>query len=196
MKKPLVVILNGPPGCGKDTISREWLCLREQGVSKFGHAFKEPMFRIAAETLGMGFHEFLSEYENRDWKERQRPEWGNQSVRDLMIRISETYIKPFFGEDYFGKLAKQNIDMCGGFEENTNVHIFSDGGFDSEIKLLEEYYDVQVIHIFREGCDFSGDSRSYIGCRKGPITLENNGTVKDAVISLNLIISDLIKNLS
>lgn len=190
MSKPLIMILNGPPGCGKDTIANAWANKREHTLFKHVHAFKEPMWRIAAETLGMGYFDFLDKYNDREWKEKPRDEWGGQSVRDLMIRISETYIKPFFGEEYFGKIAAANLRGLSSVGDIPVVHIFSDGGFKTEIEVLEKEFDVQVVNVFRMGCDFSGDSRSYIGCSRGAIRLENNGTVDEAVDLLQRIVND------
>lgn len=187
--KPIVFVLNGPPGCGKDTIARGYLNLRETGLTKYESAFKEPMYRIAAETLGMTYHGFLDKYADRDWKERKRPEWGDQSVRDLMIRISETYVKPFFGDEHFGKVAVSNLLRNAG-DTYREVTIFTDGGFEAEIKELEKVANVVVVHVHRTGTDFTGDSRSYIGCSGRIAVINNNGTIEAAVNQLKEIVDE------
>ncbi|WJJ57315.1 dNMP kinase [Escherichia phage 4E8] len=189
MSKPLVVILNGPPGCGKDTIANAWL-EKTTGNDEFRphvKAFKEPMYRVAAAALGLPLYGFMELYNDREWKERSRPEWGGKSVRDLMIATSESYLKPMFGDTCMGKLAVSSIkqQLLG----QKDVIVFSDGGFKAEVSELEEHFHVQVVQILRDDCSFEGDSRSYIeGSQRNTYYLVNDSTVEDAVDYLNWIV--------
>lgn len=189
MSKPLVVILNGPPGCGKDTIANSWL-EKTLGNTEFRphvKAFKEPMYRVAAAALGLPLYEFMELYNDREWKEHSRPEWDGKSVRDLMIATSENYLKPMFGETCMGKLAVSSIQQR--IPSQNDVIVFSDGGFKAEVEELGKHFHVQVIQVIREGCDFKGDSRSYIeGSQRNTYYLANNSTVEDAVDYLNWIV--------
>lgn len=189
MSKPLVVILNGPPGCGKDTIANSWL-EKTFGNDEFRphvKAFKEPMYRVAAAALDLPLHEFMELYNDREWKEHNRPEWGGKSVRDLMIATSESYLKPMFGETCMGKLAVSSIQQR--IPSQNDVIVFSDGGFKAEVEELEKHFHVRVVQILRDGCSFEGDSRSYIeGTNLPTYLLFNDRSVEEAVEDLEWII--------
>lgn len=189
MSKPLVVILNGPPGCGKDTIANSWLekTLGNDEFRPHVKAFKEPMYRVAAAALGLPLHEFMELYNDREWKEHNRPEWGGKSVRDLMIATSESYLKPMFGETCMGKLAVSSIQQR--IPSQNDVIVFSDGGFKAEVEELEKHFHVRVVQILRDGCSFEGDSRSYIeGTNLPTYLLFNDCSVEEAVEDLEWII--------
>lgn len=174
-----IVVLNGPPGCGKDTIgvaaADEW--------SYAPISFKEPMFVIAAATIGMELQEFKRNYANREWKERKREEWGGKSIRDLFIAISENYIKPFFGNEYFGQ---QVADVMRKNQPFLRYYVATDGGFYDEINaLIKEDVKVYIVHMYRDGCTFEGDSRSYINHPDAvTLRLDNNGTIDETVEEL------------
>lgn len=189
MSKSLVVILNGPPGCGKDTIANSWLekTLGNDEFRPHVKAFKEPMYRVAAAALGLPLHEFMELYNDREWKEHNRPEWGGKSVRDLMIATSESYLKPVFGETCMGKLAVSSIQQR--IPSQNDVIVFSDGGFKAEVEELEKHFHVRVVQILRDGCSFEGDSRSYIeGTNLPTYLLFNDRSVEEAVEDLEWII--------
>lgn len=146
-----VIILNGPPGVGKDTIAD---LLDLQGYEK--RSFKEPMFQIVDTLLGrVLYEEFLQRYDDRDLKESHWNAIG-MSPRELMIHISEDFVKPTMGEKHFGVLAARPL------RENS-MYVFSDGGFPSEVQgLAEAGADVTVIRLRRKGFSFEGDSRNFI----------------------------------
>lgn len=196
MNKPLVVILNGPPGCGKDTIANAWLEKTAGNIEFRPHvkAFKEPMYRVAAAALGIPIDEFMELYSDREWKEHVRPEWGGKSVRDLMIATSENYLKPMFGETCMGKLAVSSIQHR--IPSQSDVIVFSDGGFKAEVEELEKHFHVRVVQILRDGCSFEGDSRSYIeGTNLPTYLLFNDRSVEEAVEDLEWIIEGTRRDL-
>lgn len=186
--KPLVVILNGPPGCGKDTIANAWVNAHSYHHNYSTKSFKEPMYKVAAAALGMPLENFLARYEDREWKEKSRPEWGGKSVRDLMISTSEDFLKPMFGNNHMGNLAVKSIKQEGLGQGD--IVVFTDGGFDAEVRELEKNFHVQVVHVLRDGCSFDGDSRSYIeGEQRKTYLLFNDSTIESAVSDLDWIIA-------
>ena len=151
-----IIILNGPTSVGKDTIGNalaaDYNCIPT--------SFKRPMFEIAESILGArDFSKFITAYDDRDQKEQPQSFLGGKTCRDFMIWISETVVKPLFGNQQFGKLMSEHIQLCDeGFR-----FVCTDGGFPDEvIRLVEDGHDVTLVRLFMEGKTFVGDSRDYI----------------------------------
>lgn len=151
MKK--LIILNAPPGAGKDTVAD---IIVKNGICKQKVSFKSPMFNVAKGILSRDeFDGFIKNYDNREYKESPHEFLGGMTFREFMIWISESVMKPVFGDDVFGKRLAQSLsDGC---------YICSDGGFASEIKpLIDNGIEVTLIRLHRPGYTFEGDSRSYL----------------------------------
>lgn len=153
------IILNGPPGCGKDTVGLE--------LTKYGYqtmAFKEQLYIETAKLFDLPLVELIALQNDRTLKDEPyddliHPEAGACiSPREALIYTSEKYIKPKYGKDYFGKAA---ADSC--VVRNIQFAVFTDGGFGPEVDCLEDIYEwVTVIRLHRQGCTFAGDSRNYM----------------------------------
>lgn len=163
------IILNGPPGCGKDTIAK---LLVEQGFSKFEN--KAPMFDVALAMTGIDRKKWFRRYNNREKKELPWDELNGMSCREFMIWISEDVMKPRLGDNIFGKLAAKAALATPGSV------VFSDGGFQSEMKCLQDAFgkeNVLLVHLFRDGYSFDTDSRNYLkpeGSHYFPLHLISN----------------------
>lgn len=151
-----IIILNGPASVGKDTIGNalaaDYKCIPT--------SFKRPMFEIAASILGArAFSKFITAYDDRDQKEQPQSFLGGKTCREFMIWISESVVKPLFGNQQFGKLMSEHIKLCDeGF-----CFVCTDGGFPDEvIRLVEDGHDVTLIRLHMDGKTFAGDSRDYI----------------------------------
>lgn len=151
-----IIILNGPASIGKDTIgnalAKDYNCTLT--------SFKLPMFEIAASILGTrAFSKFITAYNDRDQKEMPHDFLGGKTCREFMIWISESVVKPLFGNQQFGKLTSERIQLCDeGF-----TFVCTDGGFPDEvIRLVEDGHYVTVVRLFMDGKTFAGDSRDYI----------------------------------
>ena len=149
-----VLILNAPPGVGKDTLAG---CM-EDNYGMYPLSFKAPLFDMVYAILGEPkYLEFLELYDDREHKEIRQAMLGMKSPREFMIDISERMIKPCMGNDYFGQraLAAVNAAAC--------TVVFSDGGFADEVKpLVDAGHEVHIVQLQREGYTFAGDSRTYI----------------------------------
>lgn len=154
----MIIILNAPAGAGKDTIQQAIAELHE--VSQL--SFKKPMFAMAKAMLGdMGFGEFMDAYNNRERKEKPLELLHGSSPRQFMIWLSESVIKPHFGDKHFGNLLYDDYIM----HENDGyyVGVVSDGGFESEtVALIETGVPVRLVRLHRDGYTFAGDSRDYV----------------------------------
>ena len=168
-----VLILNGPPACGKDTIST--LIHRHAVLNKaaFGELpmrinFKDHLFLVTALMFHVSHKKLISDNQNRrDLKDAPyftHPKDGRvMTLREGLIHVSEEVIKPVFGRDYFGKQAgKSASELLKHF----NTVIFADGGFPDEFvgmtSLLADGTEVHVVRLHRDGCSFEGDSRAFL----------------------------------
>ncbi|QXV76557.1 putative P-loop NTPase protein [Escherichia phage BrunoManser] len=152
-----VIILNGCPGIGKDTIGCVIADMNQlKGVRTL--SFKAPMFEIARAILGdANYDYFLFLYNDRLHKEKPDSVLNGKSPREFMIWISEAIIKPEFGNDYFGRR------MVEAIKASDTPAVITDGGFTEEtIALIESGIQVHVCRLHRGGFTFEGDSRSYL----------------------------------
>ena len=179
-----VIILNGPAGCGKDTLAR---ALVEMGFAKGVASFKNPMFNIAMAALGQdAYREFLDGYDDRARKEKPEGFLNGLSRRQFMIAISEQFIKPVFGDDYFGKY------LAGNLPDGDEVFVVSDGGFASEVApIVAAGHDVRIVRLHRDCHTFEGDSRGYLYDIDGVKDYDTHiipGYVKSNAIGIALIL--------
>lgn len=152
-----IIILNGPPGCGKDTIAAY---LTGHSYPAVKASFKQPVFDIAFSMLGpTRYVEFMDMYNDREQKEKPQVIFGGKSPRQFMTWISEDVMKPVFGDQYFGRRMVEEIHvMCRDL-----AVVITDGGFTEEIKpLVKAGHEVHICRLHRGGFTFAGDSRDYI----------------------------------
>jgi hypothetical protein len=171
-----VIILNGPPGSGKDTIAEE---LR---AADFGHLrVKTKLFSQAIEMSRISFSEWFQRYNDRKLKETPWDRLGGLSQREFLIKISEEWVKPIFGKDYYGRVAGEAAADELLWD---NSVVFSDGGFQEEfdtIKSIVGKENILLVRLYREGTSWDGDSRGYLKNPDWEVDIENNGSVQEVV---------------
>lgn len=151
----MIIILNGPAGCGKDTLAN---ILKQRGWAT--SEFKHTMFAVAVAMSGMEEADFMRDYNNREVKEAPQKHLGGMSYRQFMIHISEAVMKPIFGDNVFGLRSAEKCILPAKLGLNI---VFSDGGFIDEVRALHNFgYEVVVVRLRREGFSFDGDSREYL----------------------------------
>lgn len=162
----MIILLNGPAGSGKDTLAA---MLMQRGHVQQVMQFKEPMFDIALLASGLHINPkcWWDRYNDRERKELPWGLLGGMSCREFMIHISEQFIKPVFGADYFGKqLAFKYLNRGDGIHDVA----VSDSGFQSELDTVSRILcpeNVLIVRLWREGYTFDKDSRSYINANPG-----------------------------
>ena len=161
---PKIICLNGPPQSGKDTtalIIAEYLTTKGEVclIDKFAH----PLDAIAKVTLG--FNDDLYRVYREELKDAPLPGYPDRTMRQVLIAISEDYIKPLFGDDFFAIQAVNRIQNSSF----ADWIVFSDSGFQLEFDKLKELLQtekdswVRLMRLERgDGFNFDKDSREYV----------------------------------
>ena len=118
-----VIMLNGPPGCGKDTLGAHLL----EGVGGLGRlSYKDPLYALLSIIYQLNYEDVLELCTNRELKESPNNLLGGLTPRGALIRMSETVIKPTMGEDFFGKNLANRLYPG-------RINVITDGGFEEEV---------------------------------------------------------------
>lgn len=176
-----ILLLNGPPRCGKDTIAS---ILKSHSPS-FVHQekFAQPMKRVVPLIYSVTLDHWNNHLDTAANKDLPCSEFYGKTPREVQIALSEEYLKPLHSKTIFGQLLIRRLHMVlGGMAD---CAVISDSGFFEEAaQVVEEFgaENVQLWRIHREGCDFSKDSRNYVqlkdlGVREYDIT--NGGSLDD-----------------
>lgn len=145
-----VIVLNGPPRCGKDTLSG--MLAAEFGAVEL--KFAAILKRMVHQAFGL--HDVPVDHFEAV-KDQPQDTFFGRTPREAYIAFSETFIKPLYGQKFFGtELARQ---IAGSGAER---FVVSDGGFPAEMEPLYEVARVELVHVKRPGCDFSNDSRDWL----------------------------------
>ena len=181
----VVLIMNAPPGAGKDTLAGDddWcqrvgdMLLADYQIDKGGRfscdvehiSFKSGMFDILPSVLHVGLDpdgvsEFYDRYDDRALKEQPWDKLGGLSPRQFMIFLSENFMKVVFGKDVFGKFSARLASSCV-YAAGGTVCVFSDGGFSEEVNEVVKTVGAENVYVLQweaEGCSFDNDSRRYL----------------------------------
>lgn len=177
-----VILLNGPPRSGKDTIGAAMRAILDRGthavVRKFAGALKDAAHRLYSVGPGVG----------HDWFEAVKDESCSQffgrTPREVYIAVSEKLMKPLHGDRIFGRLLVDEIKRTQvvEFDEDTDlVVVVTDSGFAPEAQELIDAFgidNVSLVRITRKGASFDGDSRSYIHLPIRTVTIRNEGPIE------------------
>ena len=172
-----VIILNGPPGSGKDTIADTF---EAEGLARHIR-FKDVLYNIAAAIYCVDVN-LIKGFANDQVKKMVPQEiFNGRSQREVLIHTSETVIKPNFGKDYFGQAVYRTVKNLAP-KNSKSYFILSDGGFIEEIEVLTANYRTVLVRLHRDGCDFSKDSRNYLySCTDAAYDVENNADIETLV---------------
>jgi len=145
-----VLLLNGPPRCGKDTavsFLQIW-----PGCQLM--RFSEPLKRTIAA--------FLDQRPTELEVGKDEARYFGLTYRQWQISMSEDWIKPKLGAGFFGRMLAQRVE-----ESDARLIVVPDSGFVVELEALTEALRssdtrVGLLRIKRPGTSFEGDSRSFV----------------------------------
>lgn len=153
----IAIILNGPPGCGKDTLAKG---LDYHGFKQY--AMKEELYTATAKYFGFPLEFFRELATNRLTKDVAQDGLviGDDLItpRQALIMLSEDILKPLYGNNYFGDMTAKAIR-----KDLASHAVISDGGFAEEVVPIQELFKrTIIIRLYREGFTFENDSRGYL----------------------------------
>jgi hypothetical protein len=169
---PKITIFNCPPRAGKDVV-RKFL---QENFNFHGGEFKDTLFDIAFSVSrvpkDVWFERYNTSYTGVDgitvnMKDVPWDRLNGMSQRQFLIKISEEWVKPAFGKNWFGKALAFDISEEVAHEVVNLNFAISDGGFNEEIAPLIDVFGEENVRIFqwtRNGVTFEsvGDSRRFI----------------------------------
>jgi len=180
-----IYILNAPPSAGKD-IAAKFLTDTRSNVKQL--EFKGHLYNILKVIYGITQEQFDS-FKPESEKNLPRAELGGKSLREALIFVSETVIKPNYGKDYFGQKLTQEA-----LQSDSEMFVTSDGGFPDEVRPLTDKFEVTVVRVHRDECCFikSGDSRRYLKEVDIPnaffVDVDNNSSLNEYFKKINDIV--------
>lgn len=166
---PPLILLNGPPRCGKDTSAK---ILRSLIPGAWDFKLSRRLKEMTHGLYGIG-----ANIQGRwhwpaphDWFEKRKdeplPEFRGLTPRQAYIHVSEKYVKPVHGEGALGTWLAEEIAR-----NPPAVATVSDSGFRAEAERLVAAFpgEVGLIRIVPTMADgrylddpWAGDSRGYI----------------------------------
>ena len=162
---PKIVLLNGPPGCGKDfagkTIEIELFVADRPRVRIVKFAESVKVGTHAAHELYHSNGSPLPHDQFEDSKDQPIDWFFGKTPRAAYIAFSEAFMKPLHGPRIFGQLLLRSIR----FSQEADVYVVTDSGFREEAEVLVEHFGAGncfLARIHREGKTFDGDSRNWV----------------------------------
>ena len=181
-----IVGFNGPPRSGKDSIAQAVRTLVDNDCTIPTHLdhLARPMRQMAMSLCGLDpndFHLYTVE-KDKPRKLLQSAATGHEdSIRRLMIRTSEEFIKPQYGQDFWGrKLVSDHPWLAAGLP---GILFVPDIGFPAEVSVFDSLFPgvkTLIVQVTREDTTWVGDSRVRCEGQRNTAEIVNNGTILQA----------------
>ena len=162
-----IIITNGPPRSGKDTLCNLIL----EGITDHDLiplSYKKTLYVGVARRYGLSVEAVYQMNADTLIKDEPSQLFGGKSVRQALIFESENVIKKKYGPQGVAIQTFKLLEDEYGTERLKNAVLYcSDGGFNSELQAAYDYFgigveDVYIVRLLREGCSFEGDSREFL----------------------------------
>lgn len=160
-----VIIINGPPGVGKDTAAgaiMAFIVANEPWKQPRLLKIAEPIKKAAHMLFGLDSYSW-DHYDKEGFQKHKDVPCGEflgDSPRTAYIAISD-YAKSKFGEEFFGWIARRKMAAM----KTAGVFVL-DGGIAEELPPVIDYVGAEhvlILEIHSVGKTFENDSRGYIG---------------------------------
>lgn len=157
-----VIILNGPPGVGKD-LAANAIC----HYMKKNAAYLDPQHEKFSKQMKEGVHALFGMPETTEYidvnllKDKPHSDLLGHTPREEYIAIFR-YLEQRFGSDILGRLMEHKLRR----DYKRGLHVFSDGGRLGDVCPVIEYVGQRktlLIEVHADGKTFEGDIRSHIG---------------------------------
>ena len=169
MKK--IIVINGPPRSGKDTICQHLL---EKTECSEEIKFTKPVKEITHANAGLCvLHDYFETV-----KDTPNEIFSGKTPREAYIETSEN-LREKHGQTHIAELFAEEIR-----KSNAEIILNSDIGFDFELNLLIEEFgndSILLIKLERDGKSFQNDCRNYL-----------SDTTVDTVLVKNAILNDFL----
>jgi hypothetical protein len=149
-----------------------------------------PLRRIAYELTGReGHHLDGADYES--FKLTEYSQFGGATGRQILIDISERFLKPVYGREIMAELLIREQRLFDG------ILLIRDGGFQVEAnRLMLEYgtRNIHVVTVARYGTSFQNDSREWVNTNDSGMSthLHNHGSLDELQLEVRRLISNLL----
>lgn len=158
---PKLILLNGPPGVGKDTAALAIEADTRIDPPVFFERFSRPNKEAFAALMNAPIDEYFAVEGYETDKSKIIPLLG-VSYRQWQIDFSERFMKPLYGTTIFAKLLLSRIEP---YAADPMIFVIPGCGFQTEVDHLAREFppdDILFFTIQRPGHTFEGDSREYV----------------------------------
>ena len=158
------VLLNGPSGCGKDTLANLITQMSDGAVKKI--KFAECVKVETAKFYGVQLKKARKYFDTRKLKDKPTELFCGKSPREALIYVAEHIMKEHSGKDIVARRTAAEMHKLFAVESAADT-IITDAGFDIEAEVMAETADVVlIVQMHQKGNTFEGDSRDYINIHK------------------------------
>jgi hypothetical protein len=175
---PYIVLFNGPPKNGKDTIAKILREMIDADCTIPSHLmhFATPMRDMAMTAVGEKGFDRYNEIKDvpqavfaratsspEESQSLADAEHEGDSIREFMIALSEKFMKARYGKSIWGRLLRYVYAPWWG--RQPAIILIPDLGFSEEFEFLLTQTDpsrVLLVHVHRGRDDWRNDSRGWV----------------------------------
>lgn len=152
-----IIGLNGPPHSGKDTLADAMGRQLDRSVTPYMKAsLSMPMRLTVCAMTGLVYSDATYE----ETKDRRVRDTG-RTFREMMISLSEDYVIPTYGSDFWGRTLVRTLPH----QSLPLLVVIPDIGFNRELPPIIDYVGADyfmLVQLVRYGRDWGNDSRRYV----------------------------------